>query len=85
MEKARCRVERREMETDIQSLEINFTDGVLRINGADVKDRPVVVCVPGPDGWTNRKLFNPNLVSGGEETLDKLEVSYTAAANSKPL
>lgn len=69
----------------IRSLEIDFDKDILKINREDIKDRPVVVALPGPEGWMLRKLFNPELEISGPEKCDRINVSYEPASSSKPL
>ena len=66
----------------ISSLDVDLSKDELIINGKAIKDRPVVVTLPGPDGWPVCKLYNPKLATGKQEECDKLTVTYTLA-NSK--
>lgn len=43
---------------EIRSLEVDIDNGILKINGEEVKDA-IIVTLPGPDGWPLRRLFNP--------------------------
>ncbi len=44
----------------IRSLIVDIDKGILNINGQDVKE-PVIVTLPGPDGWPIQKMFNPEI------------------------
>ena len=71
---------------EIRSIGIDFDKDALKINGKKV-DKPVIVTLPGPDGWPIQKLFNPEsyipesgkllkvIVSDSEETTEKDEIS----------
>lgn len=61
---------------EVKTLEIDFTKDILKVNGVNIVDRPVIVTLPGIDGWKKRKLFNAELATGNPEELDLLEVSY---------
>lgn len=65
----------------IQSLEIDFDRDVLKINGESVIDKPVIVNLPGPDGWPLQKLFNAHLATGTPEECDVIGVEYRNAKN----
>lgn len=72
----------------INQLEIDFASDILKVNGVNITNRPVIVTLPGIDGWKKRKMFNAELATGNPEELDLLEVevamNYTNASN-KPL
>lgn len=74
---------------ELKSLEIDFEKGILKVNGVQVADRPVIVTLPGTDGWKRRKIFNKELSSGNKEECDLLEVECTkgtySTTSSKPL
>lgn len=65
---------------EIHSLEIDFDNNKLIINGKPVTDRPVIVALPGPEGWPLYKLYNGGLATGQEEC-DRLMVTYTDTNN----
>lgn len=60
----------------MNSLNVDLSKDELIINGKTVKDRPVIVTLPGPDGWPVCKLYNPKLATGKQEECDKLTVTY---------
>lgn len=62
---------------EIRSVEIDFDNNILKINGEEVIDRPVIATLPGTDGWNLKKLFNPRLSTGDPEECARLEVSYS--------
>lgn len=63
---------------EIRKLEIDFDSDVLKINGQEIKEIPVIVTLPGPENdFPFRKLFNAKIESEKKEVIDKLEVSYT--------
>lgn len=68
---------------DIKQLKIDFNNNILEINGKTVKDRPVLVSLPGPDGWKYKKIFNPSSASGNQKECEKLDVIYRKATSSK--
>lgn len=67
----------------MRKLEINLDAGILKIDGKDLKEKPVVVTLPGPEGWPFARLFNAEQATGVPGECDELSVSYTEA-NSKP-
>lgn len=71
---------------EIRSLEIDFDTNVLKINGKEVRDFPVIVTLPGLKGYPFRKLFNPELAVGKKEECNTLEIRYSEnlRINSKP-
>lgn len=71
---------------EVKTLEIDFTKDILKVNGVNIVDRPVIVTLPGIDGWKKRKLFNAELATGNPEECDLLEVKCTIYdTNNKPL
>ncbi len=68
---------------EIRAIEIDFDKNILKINGADILNLPIIVTLPGSDGWPLKKLFNPELASGKQEECGKIEVAVTVA-KSKP-
>lgn len=68
---------------EIQSLEIDLEAGTLKINGQDFKSKPVVVTLPGSDGWPLARLFNTELAAGIPGACAELLVTYTEP-NSRP-
>lgn len=61
---------------EIRCLKVDFDKDILEINGTQIKDRPVLVSLPGPDGWKFKKVFNPNLTENGTKACDLLNVIY---------
>ena len=57
---------------EINSMEINFEKEVLKINGEEIKNKAIVVGLPGPDGWEKRKVFNPELADREQGVLEKI-------------
>lgn len=43
---------------EIRSIKIDFDKDILEINEKKV-EKPVIVTLPGPDGWPIQKMFNP--------------------------
>ena len=43
---------------EIRSIKIDFDEDILEINGKKA-EKPVIVTLPGPDGWPIQKMFNP--------------------------
>lgn len=62
---------------EVKTLEINFERDILKVNGLNIVDRPVIVTLPGVDGWKKRKLFNAELATGNPEECDLLEAEFT--------
>lgn len=62
---------------EMTSLEIDFDNNILKINGKEITDVPVIVTLPGlTENLPYRKLFNSNLATGKQEECDRLEVFY---------
>lgn len=47
-------------EMEIRSIKIDFDKDILEINGKKA-EKPVIVTLPGPDGWPTQKMFNPEI------------------------
>lgn len=47
-------------EMEIRSIKIDFDKDILEINGKKA-EKPVIVTLPGPDGWSIQKIFNPEI------------------------
>ena len=45
---------------EVRSIKIDFDKDILEINGEKVEE-PVIVTLPGPDGWPIQKMFNPEI------------------------
>lgn len=41
---------------EIRSFEVDIDKGILKINGEQVEE-PVIVTLPGPEGWPLQRLF----------------------------
>lgn len=62
---------------EIRSLEVDFDKGILRINGNDFKEFPIIVTLPGPEErFPYQKLFNSELATGHKEECDRMIVTY---------
>ncbi len=70
---------------EIRSLEVDFNKDILKINGKEIKDRPAIVTLPGPEGWPLRKVFNAELMPGSPGRCDRINVAYEPASSSKLL
>lgn len=68
---------------EIRKLVVDFEAGILKINGNDSKEEPVVVTLPGPEGWPISKLFNAEIPMEIPGECNKLSITYTGV-NSKP-
>ncbi len=62
--------------TEIQQLEIDFKKDILKINGKEVKNKSILVSLPGPEGWERKKIFNHNLTTGNPGECEILEITY---------
>lgn len=60
---------------EIRKLEIDFDKQILRINGEEFTDKPVIVALPGPDDWPLAMLINPEKATDPKEHVF-LSVSY---------
>ncbi len=67
---------------EIRNLEIDIDVGTLKINGKDYKEKPIVVTLPGPEGWPLARLFNAEKATGIPGECEELIVSF-AEVNSK--
>ena len=61
------------MKIEIRKLEIDVDNKVLKINGKEIKDIPVIVTLPGPESYNFQKLFNSELFP---KKCDILNVHY---------
>lgn len=64
---------------NITSINIDFENGLLEINGQSIRDKPIIAVLPADAGWTSQKLFNCELASGKQEEYDYLIVTYIKA------
>lgn len=65
----------------IRSLEIDLDKNILKINGKENKEIPVIVTLPRSGSYRFAKLFNQELATGKKEECDKLEVNYIEATS----
>lgn len=56
---------------EIRSIRIDFDKNILEINGEPYKENTIVT-LPGPDGWSFRKVFNIPDSVGSKEECDRL-------------
>lgn len=64
----------------MKSIKIDFTSGVLEIDGKAVTEKPVIVTLPSAEErFPYRKLFNPELATGRQEECDRIEVIYKSS------
>ena len=68
---------KKNIELEIRALEIDFDKQVLKINGEPVT-KPVLVTLPGEEGWPLRLLFNHECRYVLKGEYDELEVIYSA-------
>lgn len=61
---------------EMRRLEVDFDKGLIKINGKDYTENPVIVTLPGPEGWPLSKLFNAEHATGEPEEYDELEVIF---------
>lgn len=54
---------------EIRKLEIDFDNKILKINGEAFTEKPVIVTLPGPDGWPLAVLISPEEVVDPKEYL----------------
>lgn len=68
---------------EIRSLEIDFKENILKVNNRPITDRPIIVDLPGPDGYELKMLCNPELATGNPGECDIIKVTYEKNTNSK--
>lgn len=62
---------------NIRSLEIDLDKEILKINGKEFKETPIIVTLPGPEeNFPYKMLFNNESASGQKEECDSLLVMY---------
>lgn len=61
---------------EIRKLDVDFDNDTLKINGEDYTKSPIIVTLPGPDGWPLKKLFNHEKANGNPEECDKLTITF---------
>lgn len=66
---------------EIRKLEIDLNTGILKINGKELTEKPILVTLPGPEGWPLAKFFNSEKATGNPEERAELLVTYTEAKN----
>lgn len=60
----------------MRAIEIDFKKNILKIDGKTITSRPIIVTLPGEEGWPVQKLFNPHLANEKPEACDELTISY---------
>lgn len=70
---------------EINKFEVDINAGILKINGKDYKERPIVVTLPGPEGWPQAKLFNAEKATGIPGECAELTVSYVKKVEVKEM
>lgn len=60
---------------EIRKLEVDYETSLLRINGEKVMS-PVIVTLPGPEGWPLEILINPEQVTTNPEKYARLRICY---------
>lgn len=68
---------------EIRNVEIDFDREILKINNKQITDRPVIVELPGPEGWELKKVYNPELATGNSKECDIIKITYVEGINSK--
>lgn len=61
---------------EIRSIRIDFDKDTLEINGKEV-EKPIIVTLPGPDGWPIQRMFNPEVKPYEEYGRINIEVNKT--------
>lgn len=61
---------------EIRKLEVDYDKQVLKINGQGFAEAPVIVTLPGPDGWPMEMLINPEQATGNPKECNRLTVSF---------
>lgn len=59
---------------EIRQLEIDFDKRILKINGKAFLEKPIVVTLPGPEGWPLAMLVNAEEATGNPEDCAELTV-----------
>lgn len=59
---------------EIRKLEIDLDNVVLKINGEKFETEPIVVTLPGPEGWPFAMLFNAEQATGTSGECSELRV-----------
>lgn len=72
-------------EAEIRGLKIDLDRNIIEINGKEIKDCPIMVTLPGPEGWPLSKIFNARLSTFDPEECDTLKITYKKAVNSRLL
>ncbi|MDO4326287.1 MAG: hypothetical protein Q4E24_09705 [bacterium] len=65
---------------EIRKLEIDFDEKILKINGQDFTENPVLVTLPGPERWPLAMVVNSGLLDKNLEGCIELTVSFTVNA-----
>lgn len=68
---------------EIRQLEIDLDKRILKINGKDFLEKPIVVSLPGPEGWPLSMLVNAEKATGNPKDYAELTVCIKVP-NNKP-
>lgn len=68
---------------EIRQLEIDLDKRILKINGEDFLEKPIVVNLPGPEGWPLSMLANTEKATGNPKDYVELTVCIKVP-NNKP-
>lgn len=66
---------------EIRHLEVDLDSGVLKINGREFTEEPIVVTLPGAESWPLSRLFNSGKATGNPEEYSELTVAYCKTNN----
>lgn len=66
---------------EIKKLEIDYDNRILKINGMEFKEIPIVITLPGPEGWPRSVLINPERASGSLKGCAELTVIFNGPNN----
>ena len=67
---------------EINKFEVDINAGILKINGKEFKEEPIVVTLPGPEGWSQARLFNAEKATGIPGECLELVVSFVETNNN---
>lgn len=66
---------------EINKFEVDIEAGILKINGKEFKEKPIVVTLPGPEGWSQARLFNAEKATGIPGECLELMMSFVETNN----
>lgn len=66
---------------EIRKLEIDFDNSILKINGRNYTEKPVVVTLPGPSGWPYQMVINKGHITGKPGECDNLSITFKESKN----